>query len=1686
ADNFIQWKYEDETVWNNLISLTTLTGAKGDQGDPGIDGREVLFQVADNYIQWKYEDETVWNNLISLTTLTGAKGDQGDPGIDGREVLFQVADNFIQWKYEDETVWNNLIEISTLTGQTGIGISNTAINEYGELIITYTDNTIINIGQIVKVYLVSFTNIEGNIIKSQLILWGSDAVAPTLPTIEGHTFVQWDQAYTNVKANLVINPIYNTSTFTVTFDSNGGSSVSTIVNVLYDTTIVLSDSTKVGYDFLGWYTGNSIHDVLFNSSSTVKGNITLYAKWQLKYYQVQFFDGETLLSKQAVFYGFSAVPPVEPTKIGYEFMGWSTSYHNITSNVDLQSTYNANLYTITFEENGGSTVTDLTQGYESIVLQPTTPTKTGYSFIGWFSNQELTESYVFSTMPLNGITLYAKWSINQYTISFNANGGSETANITENYQTSLTAPTDPTKVGYTFGGWFTDSGFENEYVFTTMPAFDVELNAKWTINQYTIVFEENDGTVVSDITQNYGTTVTKPTDPTKTGYSFINWYVDSAFTEVYAFTTMPALNITLYAKWTINQYTIDFEENGGSSVTAIIQDYGTVVVEPANPTRVTYIFVGWFLDANLTESYTFTTMADENIVLYAKWTDEQYTISFEENGGSIVEDIVGSYQSSVTEPEAPTKEGNTFAGWFQDELLTEPYSFTTMPLGGITIYVKWNINSYTLTYQDYTDITNPDLYLGDSHVMLIASTKQIFAWGQNGYGQLGDGTTTSRLQPVDITQQFQFIDDEYITLLSLANHSAAITNKGRVFLWGYNSNGQIGNGTKTHQLIPVDITSYFGFGEGEVPIKITTGYSNTILLTSTGRIFSWGYNGFGQVGDGTTTERTTPVDITNKFTFNIGETVEYFVLGDAFAHMVTSENRIFGWGANFPYGNVGEGITEPNRTLPIEITNKFNLNVDETIVKLITSSTSAFSLALSSEGRLFAWGKNSNYSLGDGTTSIKTSPKEITHLFFDLEDDEVINNVFTSKDTGYAITSKNKIYSWGYNACGQIGNGSTTTQTTPINITNNFDLQYNEVIVKLIPNGQLVFAVSSLNRVFAWGNNFSGQLQNGTTTNVTVPSYVRLQQWLDYDTQTYDYQATLSLISNPSKTGYTFDGWYLDQEFTTPFILETMPAQDTVLYAKFLPNAYTLTLLSELDTQYTTITANYLQNINAPVAPSKTGYTFAGWYLENTFDTLYKFGVMEAVSRTLYAKWQINEYSITYLLDQENIKFVQIANGGYHIIALSESGQVFAWGYNNYGQIGDGTNTSRKTPVEITSRFNLLGDEQIVQVYAGTLHSMAITNFGKIFTWGLNTSGQIGDGTLSSKNSPVNITANVKLQPSETIDLAFVFTNSNYIKTTQGRIIAWGSDSNYKLGAGYYINVPYPHDITFRFGLASGEEVIQLVDGISHSLALTSLGRIFVWGSDSGYGVFASGSAYAYNLPVEITSKFTLNEGETITSIYSQYSCSFAITSDNRIFGWGYNSYGELGNGTTTKYDYPLDLTSVWSALDGDVVKIMSSRDFTAVLTSNDSVYTWGRNNVGQLGDGTTTNRLTMQNITNNIALNEGEIVVDLYGSPNASLVYVLTSDGRIFRWGFNSDGVLGDGTIINQTTPYVLNVNTWKFGKTLGFDYGETIQHYTAPTKEGYTFDGWYSNSNLTTVFADETMGNANVVLYAKWILNP
>lgn len=505
--------------------------------------------------------------------------------------------------------------------------------------------------------------------------YGTAVAGPADPEKDGCDFLGWDRAVpsTMPAENITITALWEPLPFTIYYFSN--ESLIESQEYLYGETVTpISDPEEEGYTFAGWnYINYETYQQVAQPVTMPAYDILAEAQWNVNYYTITFDTaGGSVINPIYQAYDTAITSPANPTREGYTFAGWDTQIPAFmpAENMTITAQWSINQYTITFNTAGGSAINPITADYGSAVTAPANPTREGYTFAGW-------DAAIPSTMPAQNLTITALWSINQYTITFDTAGGSAIDPITADYGSAVTAPANPAREGYTFSGW-------SRAIPATMPAENITITAQWQINQYTITFNTAGGTEIDPITLDYAAPVTPPANPTKEGYEFTGWDA-----EIPA--TMPAHNLTITALWNVLPFTITFDTAGGSSIDPITQNYGTVVVTPANPTREGYTFTGWDIAVP-------TTMPAQNMTITAQWRVNSYTITFNTDGGSPIEQITQDYGTVITAPSDPVKEGYTFTGWD----IAVP---ATMPAQNMIITAQWSINQYTITFVTPDDAT---------------------------------------------------------------------------------------------------------------------------------------------------------------------------------------------------------------------------------------------------------------------------------------------------------------------------------------------------------------------------------------------------------------------------------------------------------------------------------------------------------------------------------------------------------------------------------------------------------------------------------------------------------------------------------------------------------------------------------------------------------------------------------------------------------------------------------------------------------------------------------------------------------------------------------------------------------------------------------------------------------------------
>ncbi|MBQ2848502.1 MAG: InlB B-repeat-containing protein [Clostridia bacterium] len=603
---------------------------------------------------------------------------------------------------------------------------------------------------------------------------------------EGYKFVEWvDEngvAITipdNMPAkNLTIIAKYELESFTINFNSNGGSAVDPITQD-YGTTIKApADPTKEGYKFEGWSPDlpTTMPDLGETGDST-----TVTAQWSKNSYNVNYFVKNPETGKFGEAVATATVAYEDPISTvftykaptGYSLVAVAYTDTDLTAplatgvtmpanDVNLYYDVIANEYDAIFNANDGAWADGeksktVKAAYNDVIKTPADPSRTGYEFAGW--------DPVVGTMNAEGKTFEAKWEPKTYTVTYKANGGAwgkdEAMETTKTFDvvfgTAVTAPdADPTRTGYNFKGW------DNKAP-ATMPAEDLVFTAQWEIKTAKVIFKNGDETVKT-VSGNYGDAVEAPADPVKEGHTFKGW--DKTVPA-----TIPEADVTINATWEKNSYDVIWSVDG---VTTIIKDvpYDTVIDKSKAPAteKVGYDFTGW-------NGYTDGMKMPANDVTFtAAYTPKTFTVTFDANGGAwdngdTEQTVTDAYGAELKAPVAPGRTGYTFQTW-------SPSVPTTIPAENATYKAIWTtagkvdytVETYYMntvgTYDEVDPVVTGGTATIDAYVKIPVDTApEGFTYDADEANYIegvvkGDGSTVFKVYYERNTYTIKFVGNE--------------------------------------------------------------------------------------------------------------------------------------------------------------------------------------------------------------------------------------------------------------------------------------------------------------------------------------------------------------------------------------------------------------------------------------------------------------------------------------------------------------------------------------------------------------------------------------------------------------------------------------------------------------------------------------------------------------------------------------------------------------------------------------------------------------------------------------------------------------------------------------------------------------------------------------------------------------
>jgi len=742
---------------------------------------------------------------------------------------------------------------------------------------------------------------------------------------------------------------------------------------------------------------------------------------------------------------------------------------------------------------------------------------------------------------------------------------------------------------------------------------------------------------------------------------------------------------------------------------------------------------------------------------------------------------------------------------------------------------------------DASPSTATKVAAGYQHTCAVTANGGLVCWGDNGSGQLGDGTTTRRSTPTPVNGLGSGVAD----VVTGNSHTCALTTGGAAMCWGSNADRQLGDGTTTSRLTP---TAVSGLGSGVM--AITAGVAHTCALTTGGGVKCWGANGSGQLGDGTTTNRATPTAVSG-----LGSGVAAISAGGSHTCAMSSGGGMGCWGSN-TYGQLGDGTTT-NRATPTAVS-----GLDQSGVVAITAGR-YHTCARTTDDGASCWGANYTGQLGDGTTTQRLTPTTVSDL------ESGVATLAAGDAHTCALTALGSAACWGRNTFGQLGDGTTATRTVPTAVSG-----LGSGTDAVAGGGEHTCALMAGGGVKCWGSNATGQLGDGTTHGRRVPTAIGAPgSGLAAVSTGESHTCALTTGGAAMCWGNNVAGRLGDGTTTGRTTPTAVSGLGSGVAAVAAGQYHTCALTTGGAVLCWGANSNgqlgdgSTISHSTPTAVSGLGDGIAA-ISAGGFHTCALTTGGAVLCWGSNATGQLGDGTTTQRLTPTPVSnlgsgIAAIAAGYNHSCAMSISGGMGCWGNNMYGNLGDGTTETRLFPVAVSG----LGASGVAAISVGLWHSCALTTGGGVLCWGANYGGQLGDGTTTHHTTPASVSG---LQNGATAVVAG--GNHTCAVKTDGNAACWGWNSDGQLGDGTATSRSTPVAVT---GLENGAGQFDL--GLYHTCALTANGDANCWGSDAD-GQLGTGVRLLITAPLAVYGFGGMITTHTITPAHGSPGGGTAIT----------------------------------------------------------------------------------------------------------------------------------------------------------------------------------------------------------------
>jgi alpha-tubulin suppressor-like RCC1 family protein len=929
----------------------------------------------------------------------------------------------------------------------------------------------------------------------------------------------------------------------------------------------------------------------------------------------------------------------------------------------------------------------------------------------------------------------------------------------------------------------------------------------------------------------------------------------------------------------------------------------------------------------------------------------------------------------------------------------------------------WGVNTGG-TIGDNTIISksSPVAILAASSITAIATSGQggalvdtagkLWAWGGSNAYSVGDGTAVAKSSPVQIGAH------SFVKVASSSNHSIALMSDGKLYAWGLGTSGQIGNNAALSTSSPVQVMAGSSF------TAVGVAAVNSYAIDINGRLFAWGATGGGN-GDNTNVARSSPVLVSTSLSFTfISSSPGYNSQDAVYAITTAGDVQTFG-GITYLTGDAGAA-----RSSPVSVSALAGKSV------VLIGSSKGGSWYIDNVGALWVWGGQTFGEFGLSDTVTRSSPVQITWG----GNSSWSAAVNSGQNNFYAIDSLGRVWGAGVNTGGQLGRTDTVSRSSPVQLDSSFS---GYTFLTAFDGGNASTAViwgTSTGVLRGVGQNGFACLADNTTASKSSPVAMNGGAPAAGGFR-YAVSAKAQLIDSFSST-YPHGLWTWGlgtsgQLGDNTIVSKSSPVQVTVVTTAFrsFTQVYSGAFyhlaalesngtlwgwgralggnLGQIGYQNTTTTVPWPVSLGQTVTGSNVvGVTVSpkSIALEVGADTVVGVGgatrIVDSLGRLVVLGVNDNaQFGMRIVNSPVQIgsttDWSSVSGGDQHFLATKTDGSLYGWGYNVAGNLGDGTVVTRSSPVLISS-------SSFTAVAAGISHSAAIRADGTLYTWGFGTSGELGSNAAASRSSP----AAIATTPAVTIGN----TTSNNLSLDQyGNLFGNGINTSGELGDGTIANR------SKAALLHSGKSYVAINSVYYGPMngAIDYLGRLWAWGVNTS-GQLGNGLAVSTSSPVSVAGSWSV--------VAHGASHTVGIKSDGTLWTWGTSTAGVLGDvpSSGTLRSSPAQIGYKSSDSTSWVALAFTKVNQHAAIKSDGTLWMWGLGTSGQLGDNATVSRSSPVQIVGPAGNWESVSV-----STQANYTLAIKSDGRLFAWGIGTSGQLGDATLVTKSSPVAIKAGT-------------------------------------------------------------